>query len=85
MSKAYYEYETKCRRCGRFEEWHFSTSDQTTKLQFFTAVSDYIVNPRQYFCKGCMKDTIQDVVSYEVVPANDDLLQTDTPQEPYQK
>ena len=59
------EYETKCRRCGEFETWYFSTVAQTTWLTFVTkAIPSIKDNPTQNYCEKCKKKTIQDIVSY---------------------
>lgn len=59
-----YEYETKCRRCGKFTSWFFSLKTSFTWLEFVQAIIDMIVSPRQFDCDTCEKKTVQDVVSY---------------------
>ena len=57
-------YETKCRRCGNFEDWFFAEKTKENYNYFIIAITDYIQNPRSYRCKICDKHTVQDVVSY---------------------
>lgn len=64
MEKDNYEYETKCRRCGNFQEWYFAKKDNLKLIDFLTAMSDYAVNPRLQKCSTCDKRTIQDLISY---------------------
>lgn len=70
MESKNYEYETKCRRCGNLHEWHFSTADRITWMQFSDAMQDHIEHPRQIKCGKCKKETVQDVVSYTSVRVN---------------
>ena len=67
MENKNYNYETKCRRCGNLTEWHFSTVDRFTWMQFADAMQDHIEHPRQSKCDTCKKDTVQDVVAYSPV------------------
>jgi hypothetical protein len=62
-----YNYETKCRRCGKLTKWRFSILDKITWGQFAEAMQDYIEHPRQNKCNTCEKQTVQDVVSYSPV------------------
>lgn len=64
MNTETYTYETKCRRCGSLQEWHFSNKDQITSTQFASAMTDYIQYPRMRQCDTCGKSTVQDVVSF---------------------
>lgn len=64
MEAKNYNYETKCRRCGELTDWHFSTTDRFTFLQFAEAMTDHIQFPRRHKCEKCKKETVQDVVSY---------------------
>jgi hypothetical protein len=65
-------YETKCRRCGRFNEWVYTDAAVAKEarrelwLQLACLVDDMLHTPRQLLCEGgqCQKETIQDVVSY---------------------
>lgn len=62
----HWEYETKCRRCGKLETWHLADKDSISDKQFFIAIQDYIEHPRIYECKNCKIRTIQDVTSYSM-------------------
>lgn len=57
-------YETKCRRCGKYKDLFFGTIDQTKWVDFAMGISDMLANPRSYYCDKCKKPTVQDVVSY---------------------
>lgn len=59
-----WEYETKCRRCGKFSKWHFSGKAQTPKVVWLNAMRTDTANPKQRFCETCDKRTVQDIVSY---------------------
>lgn len=64
MADKNYNYETKCRRCGYFTTWHFSSVDKISWLDFCKTMIDYIQFPRDYDCPKCKKSTVQDVVAY---------------------
>lgn len=57
-------YETKCRRCGKFEEWTFSTRTNIVWTKFAEAMTDHIQHPRLLMCEQCNGHTIQDIISY---------------------
>lgn len=59
-----YEYETKCRRCGHLTQWYFSNRFGFPFSDFLFAMNDKIASPRQMECKVCLKETVQDIVSY---------------------
>jgi hypothetical protein len=58
-----YAYETKCRRCGQINEFHYPASG-IDEVQFFNIMNKYIQAPQSYSCTLCKKATVQDVVSY---------------------
>ena len=60
------EYETKCRRCGTFNEWYFSDREKISLFDFHQAMGSYIESPRICKCERCKKHTVQDVVSYDI-------------------
>lgn len=70
MSLENWSYEVKCRRCGSTEVFHFSTKEHFTWTDFSFAMSSYIAEPRQFWCKQCNKDTVQDVISYSTPHSN---------------
>lgn len=57
-------YESKCRRCLNINEWYFSTLDVFTWQEFHIAMEDHVKHPRQFHCRNCKKQTVQDIVSY---------------------
>lgn len=63
-------YETKCRRCGVVHGWHYGdigqSDDEEEEVYFFACMRDHIQHPSQSHCNVCEKDTIQDIVSYEI-------------------
>lgn len=59
-----WNYETKCRRCGKLHDWWFADKINFDWLKFVGAMNDHLVNPRSYKCDDCKKETVQDVVSY---------------------
>lgn len=62
-----YTYETKCRRCGNMSDWVMDTHDaynDSEFIEFIHQISQYI---RTYYCEECHGDTIQDVVSYNLL------------------
>ncbi len=59
-----WEYDTKCRRCGKINEWYFALKDLTTVNEFLKAIDDRINRPRAQRCNKCSRNTIQDVVSH---------------------
>ena len=64
MGAKNYNYETKCRRCGKLTEWYFSSADRFTYNDFTSAMMDYVQFPRILRCDDCKKETVQDVVSF---------------------
>lgn len=61
----YWNYETKCRRCGDFTTWPSIPKSRFKWVEFAESVQDRINNPRQFGCHKCGKMTVQDVVSYD--------------------
>lgn len=59
-----YTWETKCRRCSTIKEWFFSDANAFEYKDFQFAMNDHIDVPRLMYCDSCLKDTVQDVVSY---------------------
>lgn len=66
FSKDNWEYETKCRRCGNLQMWHFSEKKSFDWLQFANAMQDYIEHPRTFMCNKCRINTVQDVTTYSL-------------------
>lgn len=66
VAKEVYTYESKCRRCGTIVSWYFSDADKIVWKVFVDAMQDYIQYPRTMGCNKCEKQTIQDIVSYEI-------------------
>lgn len=60
----HWEYETKCRRCGKLTAWHFSDKNNINWIDFTTSIQDYIEHPRAHHCKKCDISTVQDVTAY---------------------
>lgn len=63
MKEEYYNYETKCRKCGKLTIWNFASKKQIIKTDFLIAIQDYITAPRIMDCFTCKKQTVQEVVS----------------------
>ena len=59
-----WEYETKCRRCGKLTEWHFGLKKDIPHARLTEWINSALVTPRMHWCDKCKKDTIQDIVSY---------------------
>lgn len=59
-----YTWETKCRKCSKIKEWFFSGADAFEYKDFQLAMQDHIASPRSMYCDVCLKETVQDVVSY---------------------
>jgi hypothetical protein len=61
--------ETKCRRCGKLHEWHFLSGDDRAmqeRLRFIDLLNERIDTHEVHFCEKCKKNTIHDMVSYEI-------------------
>jgi len=62
----FYFYETKCRRCNSFYDW-LTLDKREFSYEHFKFVADqYIAVPKLHPCQVCGKQTIQDVVAYDV-------------------
>lgn len=59
-----YTYETKCRRCGQFEEWHVGTPEELSFDEFLTYMSEKIMFPISMKCKCSARITVQDIISF---------------------
>ena len=59
-------YETKCRRCGHLTDWTFGDLEGIKADHFIVGMFEFIDHPRQRFCAKCNKDTVQDLVSFQV-------------------
>jgi uncharacterized OB-fold protein len=59
-----WEYETKCRRCGKL---HVINADYDfNSIKFFEMINEYIQYPPQEYCNNCEIHTIQDLTAYSV-------------------
>ena len=62
------EYDTKCRRCGKLEEFGFyidATKDSINNLKEF--IQEHSESPfLDNLCTKCGKKTIQDLVAYNI-------------------
>jgi hypothetical protein len=62
--------ETKCRRCGKLEEWQCVTPDwydDKSSLSFVNKIDFLKTHPESHWCKKCKKNTLQDLVAYEFI------------------
>jgi len=77
MAERYMEIftETKCRRCGTLHEWQFVSGNQYsehTRLSFIDQINAKINEADSDWCRKCNKNTIQDLVSYEIKHEEDE-------------
>ena len=63
-----YSYETKCRRCGSFQEWDTCKIGEVKWETFLLAIEGKMQFPELAMCEHCKKKTVQDVVSYTDYP-----------------
>lgn len=66
-------YETKCRRCGKIHEWHFSEDPDKTAFENWQRLHHFISEVMNYpttnTCDCSDKLTIHDYVSLDSKPA----------------
>ena len=66
MSRTNYTYEIKCRRCGKLTEMYLAEQSMITRKEFIDFQSEKKDTAIVYQCDDCKKDTVQDVVSFEL-------------------
>ena len=68
MSDKSLKYESKCRRCGHIEEWHFMDGYVAEWNRLHHWVFEHANFPEIGECRVCNKTTLQDIVSYSNKP-----------------
>jgi rRNA maturation protein Nop10 len=66
MSDRYYNYETKCRRCGNLQQWNGLPAERFEYKSFQEMMYSQVQEPRQYRCDKCDRYTVQDVCAYDL-------------------
>lgn len=59
-------YETKCKRCGRIEEYVLCSKNVNPGINYNSVIQQKIRHNSINYCEKCEKSTVQEFVSYEI-------------------
>lgn len=61
-----FEYDAKCRVCGKVATIYFGHGKHTPYEDFMKWVSEHSTFPIMRKCDGCEKTALHDLISYEI-------------------